>query len=80
MKKFGISVAMIRSVAAGSSSSIAHGDELANGRDAILSDLILSDVIFLDAIFIDAISTSSQTAAAKEERSQAEASEAALKK
>ncbi|GEM_PF-3754896 len=75
MKKFGISVAMIRSVAAGSSSSIAHGDELANGRDAILSDLILSDVIFPDAI-----STSSQTAAAKEERSQAEASEAALKK
>jgi len=75
VKKFGISVAMIRSVAAGSSSSIAHGDELANGRDAILSDLILSDVIFPDAI-----STSSQTAAAKEERSQAEASEAALKK
>ena len=75
MKKFGISVAMIRSVAAGSSSSIAHGDELANGHDAILSDLILSDVIFPDAI-----STSSQTAAAKEERSQAEASEAALKK
>jgi len=75
VKKFAISVAMIRSVAAGSSSSIAHGDELANGRDAILSDLILSDVIFPDAI-----STSSQTAAAKEERSQAEASEAALKK
>jgi hypothetical protein len=75
VKKFGISVAMIRSVAAGSSSSIAHGDELANGRDAILSDLILSDVIFPDAI-----STSSQTAAAKEERSHAEASEAALKK
>jgi hypothetical protein len=75
VKKFGISVAMIRSVAAGSSSSIAHGDELANGRDAILSDIILSDLIFPDAI-----STSSQTAAAKEERSQAEASEAALKK